>query len=150
MQEPKSFSEGLSNLRDIIVVSQGDALTKEQLDKKSEYERKKNKLEKDIMSQIQKRKDNKYIAFQFPKNADKPIKRQLLEEICKTFSINARLYVISQRDKKSCSAKHITAPIVGWDGIKDFDTWILIDNRRPESISGNITISTTDIKKALK
>jgi hypothetical protein len=150
MQEPKSLIEGLSILRDQVVVSQRDAIIKEkqEFDEKTEKER--FKLTKDVMSQIQKRKDNKYIAFKLPKYADKNIKHTILKEICQTFSGNAKLYSITKKDRKTYNGTYIPSQHNVWNNMNDLNTWVIIDNRRPESVTRAISIPSTDLKKALK
>ncbi len=150
MQEPKSLSEGLSILKDQVVVSQRDAIIKEKQESDEKMESQKQKLTTDVMSQIQKRRNNKYIAFKFPKNADKNIKVTLLKEICKTFSDTARLYSMSKLDRKSYSGTYVAFPADVRDNSTNHNTWVLIDNRRPESKTHNIIISISDLKKALK
>lgn len=150
MQEPKSLSEGLTILRDQVVVSQQDAIIREKQEFAEKTEKERNKLTKDIMNQIQKRKDNKYIAFKLPRSADKKIKHNLLKEIYNTFSGNAKLYSITKRDRKTYNGVYVGCQDNVWSNMNDLNIWVIIDNRRPEALTRSITISMNDLKKALK
>jgi len=150
MQEPKSLSEGLTILRDQVVVSQQDAIVRERQEIAEKTEKERHKLTKDVMSQIQKRKDNKYIAFKLPKQADKNIKHTILKDICVTFSSNAKLYSISKKDRKTYNGVYIHSYQNVWNKMNDLNIWVIIDNRRSESVTRDITIPAVDLKKALK
>lgn len=150
MQEPKSLVEGLTILRDQVVVSQGDAIIKEKQEFDEKTEQQKLKLTKDVMSQIQKRMDNKYIAFKLSKNVDIHIKHALLKEVYRTFSCNAKLYSLKKRNRNIYDGTYIYNENNVWSNINDLNIWVLIDNRRPESLTRPIAILATDLKKSLK